>query len=427
MKLTAVHETNRKIPGGMSVIYSCGQNQFSYEDDEIGHGVFTYFVTNYLKGQAAARFYDGDDLNIDNLTLYVRKKTNEYVADNISATGQTPIMSGTSADWSLGTALSPIRKILNRHLQWRGGLENIKKIKTIRSTNQHTYTSLGNTIVYEQKIILKGKHYFVKNLRNGQLFSEFGNSFNFGWRKDAGAQSVIYSKADREIEWFSNHPLAILDLYNRSDQLELGDRSRNMDSVIYKDPSGSSIEFFFSEAGALAESEIHHKNRINRTKFKRYKRFNGVNFFVEAEYSSTSGDGYREVDMVTEFKVNESIADSEFKTPNTVQAPEVDVDDVVRDIIMFKQSYQADIESQFGAGSRVDVTKEGQNAIGITITLANATLAGVDRSSLKNLVKSSLDAQDMKTINAGISYIFRFKDFNGSPPVVFPLGKNDFR
>ena len=131
--------------------------------------------------------------------------------------------------------------------------------------------------------------------------------------------------------------------------------------------------------------------------------------------------------MVTEFKVNESIADSEFKTPNTVQAPEVDVDDVVRDIIMFKQSYQADIESQFGAGSRVDVTKEGQNAIGITITLANATLAGVDRSSLKNLVKSSLDAQDMKTINAGISYIFRFKDFNGSPPVVFPLGKNDFR
>jgi len=409
LKLAAVHETNRKVPGGMSVVYSCGQDQFSYEDEELGHSVFTYFIVNYLKGRADPRFYDDDELNIDNLTLYIRKKTNEYVADNISASGQTPIMSGTSADWSLGTALSPVRKILNRHIKWRGGLDKISKIKTIKSSNRHTYSSQGSTVIYTQEIILKDKKYYVQNFQNGQLLGEFGNSFDSGWSRDAGSQLVNYTKQEREFEWFKNH------------------------SLVYKDSNGGTIRFFFSSDGALVELESTHKGETSWSKFSDYKLFNGVKLFTTAKYTITGQADFQDIDRVVDLKINPAIDDSEFKIPQNSSTMNFDVDALVNDYNMFKQEYAQPYMQMFqGLASGIDASTADDQTILIDIKLTNDVPSGTNLSAvsqlvpeLKQLLLTNFTTEERQAIQAGLVYKFRFVTPNGFVPIQFSVDRNN--
>lgn len=103
LELEPVHESRRSIPGGMSVLFSCENKQFSWEHDKLGHSVFSNFVVKYLKGDAESRFYDKATLDLDGLVYYVRKQTNEYVFSNdLSPDGQIPILRGSSASWPIG-------------------------------------------------------------------------------------------------------------------------------------------------------------------------------------------------------------------------------------------------------------------------------------------------------------------------------------
>ncbi len=103
LNLGSVHENEMKIPGGLSVLFSCSSSQFSWEHNELGHSVFTNFVIEYISGRGDRRYYSNGQLDLDGLVYFVRKNTNQYVFDNhLSADGQLPVLRGTSTNWTLG-------------------------------------------------------------------------------------------------------------------------------------------------------------------------------------------------------------------------------------------------------------------------------------------------------------------------------------
>ena len=100
IELESVHESRKSVPGGMSVLFSCSSEQFSWEANELERSVFSHFVTEYFEGNAGERFYQNGELSLDNMVAFVRKKTNDYVFENnLSNDGQNPVMRGESADW----------------------------------------------------------------------------------------------------------------------------------------------------------------------------------------------------------------------------------------------------------------------------------------------------------------------------------------
>jgi helicase len=73
---------------GRVIMTASGANEVSVENDQFGHGVFTYYLVEGLKGQADA---DGDGfITVDEAYLYVSDKVPQ-------ATGQEqhPIKKGT--------------------------------------------------------------------------------------------------------------------------------------------------------------------------------------------------------------------------------------------------------------------------------------------------------------------------------------------
>ena len=73
---------------GRVILTASGPNEVSVEDDELGHGVFTYYLLQGLRGNADM---DGDDMiSIDELYSYVSKKV-------ATATGQSqhPVKKGS--------------------------------------------------------------------------------------------------------------------------------------------------------------------------------------------------------------------------------------------------------------------------------------------------------------------------------------------
>ena len=49
IELETVHESRRSVPRGLSVLFSCTSEQFSWESNELQRSVFSHFVTKYLK------------------------------------------------------------------------------------------------------------------------------------------------------------------------------------------------------------------------------------------------------------------------------------------------------------------------------------------------------------------------------------------
>lgn len=103
IELDSVHENQRSIPGGMSVLFSCSSSQKSWEHRELGHSVFTNYVIDYLYGGADERLYEEGAVDLNGLVYYVSKKTNDFVFENnLNIDGQKPVLRGSSANWKLG-------------------------------------------------------------------------------------------------------------------------------------------------------------------------------------------------------------------------------------------------------------------------------------------------------------------------------------
>ena len=103
IELGSVHESRKSVSGGLSVLFSCSSQQFSWEHEDLQHSVFSNYVIEYLNGSAGDRFYDRGEMDLDGLVFFVRKRTNEFVfSKNLSPDGQMPILRGSSSNWKLG-------------------------------------------------------------------------------------------------------------------------------------------------------------------------------------------------------------------------------------------------------------------------------------------------------------------------------------
>ncbi len=79
-------------PGiGRVVLTSCKLDQWSMEAPELGHGVFTYFLLEGLKGQAD--FTEDGVVDIDELAKYVKYHVPNYVYKNMRIY-QEPFLDG---------------------------------------------------------------------------------------------------------------------------------------------------------------------------------------------------------------------------------------------------------------------------------------------------------------------------------------------
>ena len=102
IELGSVHETEQIVPGGISVLFSCTNNQFSWESTDLGHSVFSYYVAEYIKGNAPVEMYSDGQITLDGLVYFVRKRTNDFVFDqNLSNQGQSPVLRGETENWPL--------------------------------------------------------------------------------------------------------------------------------------------------------------------------------------------------------------------------------------------------------------------------------------------------------------------------------------
>jgi hypothetical protein len=67
-------------PGGVAALFSCSEGQFSYESDDLKHGVFFHFVIEGLKGKAANK----GKIDLLDLVKYAQDEVPDYVKDRIS-------------------------------------------------------------------------------------------------------------------------------------------------------------------------------------------------------------------------------------------------------------------------------------------------------------------------------------------------------
>jgi formylglycine-generating enzyme required for sulfatase activity len=93
----------------MLALFSCSQGEVSreYPNLEGGHGVFTYHVLKYLRGEAEATWYPRQQITVADLAHYVSRETKDFVW-NKDAKDQIPIQYGKVAPWSLGEAASRV-------------------------------------------------------------------------------------------------------------------------------------------------------------------------------------------------------------------------------------------------------------------------------------------------------------------------------
>lgn len=88
-----------EIPKSLLALFSCGPGQQSFEDPDLGHGVFFHHVLKGWNG-AADRNSDGE-LEFTELESYVRRETKEYARLSLKAL-QTPQFKGELSDeWVL--------------------------------------------------------------------------------------------------------------------------------------------------------------------------------------------------------------------------------------------------------------------------------------------------------------------------------------
>ena len=88
-------------PQGIALLSSCNEGEFSFEDSQLGHGVFTHFLIEGIRGDADM---NGDGLiSLLELTNYVCEETPLYTMKKFSA-AQTPYLTGKTTAYYIATA-----------------------------------------------------------------------------------------------------------------------------------------------------------------------------------------------------------------------------------------------------------------------------------------------------------------------------------
>jgi len=90
-----------KAAEGLSVLLATRPGAFSYEDPDLSHGVFTYFLLEGMRGKAAGK--DGY-VTFDDLQKYVVKQVSEYAEKKDEAQKPRVDMKDVGGDFLMGTA-----------------------------------------------------------------------------------------------------------------------------------------------------------------------------------------------------------------------------------------------------------------------------------------------------------------------------------
>ena len=439
LQLTSVHETKRQIPGGISVLFSCNQDQFSFEDENLKHSVFSYFLIKYLRGNAGARYYESEKISLDDMILFVRKKTNEYVSDNnLSASGQTPVYAGVGASWNLGKGISPVKQVLNKHLEWLGGTEKLRSIKTIKSENRFTISANGQTFASTQKLFMKGDKTLTHNIVNGTIESAYADR-KVGW-EHSGGKFKQYTEKEREINWINVHPYAVLDLLDQPDKLKfIGKEFKNGQEasvIMYGDEPSNMIKWYFasdggiiavkwSSAGATADILISEPKLFSG--FKSPTRFTGT---MSNQFIGQVNVNVRKISH----EINAPIDDNIFNAPqgNTVQRKRFDIDQIVADY----NSYSQELTAQHGGYvTNVNFRKVNSNTMAADIWLNqqfNRSFNPAETQALAQTFKQQylngiLDEDDKNMIRSGVNFQANYLTPAGATAVKFMITSSDLR
>jgi len=96
--------TDPDARGGRAVLAACQPRQLAFEDEELGHGVFTHYVLEALTSPVGLVDKDLDGhLTLPELEVYVSEKTRAWASSN--GTNQDPLLSN---DWGLTTSFMPV-------------------------------------------------------------------------------------------------------------------------------------------------------------------------------------------------------------------------------------------------------------------------------------------------------------------------------
>ncbi len=124
------------LPMGSGIIelYSCQGDQVSYEDENLGHGVFSYFLTQGLKGEADAQLEGNRDGLISSAELYAyaHALTGAHVARTFAAQ-QQPVQRG---EVSGGVIVARARQDVEQQLSNDAVLERLQRLEDARRTTK---------------------------------------------------------------------------------------------------------------------------------------------------------------------------------------------------------------------------------------------------------------------------------------------------
>lgn len=283
IQLASVHETRRTIPGGMTVLFSCDQDQYSWEHEDLGHSVFSFFVIDYLNGKAESHFYDQDQINLDNLTRYVRKRTNEYVSkNNLSAAGQSPVLSGSGSDWVIGQTLNPIRLILERHVDWLGGANRLKQVNQYRFTGSLIFkTKSGSDGRLDVTYFGKNKNTAFVYSHNGKVTSKSMTTPSQGWTEDhLGTRTELSSSDNWGNQMMMRYPFSAAEFVDRIDEFKIGKRQTIGDveatELIQTDGDANTIYWYFADDGRLLKLVSEVSGEVSEFHLDNFKEYSGI-------------------------------------------------------------------------------------------------------------------------------------------------------
>jgi TPR repeat protein len=97
-----------KSSEGKFVLASCGEGQYSYENAQLGHGVFTHFLLDGLRGQALAD--RNGFITLGSVSSYVTNAVEDWVARNRPDAGgpvQVPWYKGDGTATNIPLAIDP--------------------------------------------------------------------------------------------------------------------------------------------------------------------------------------------------------------------------------------------------------------------------------------------------------------------------------
>jgi len=180
------------VPKGITAFFSCDATETSYEDAELGHGVFTHYLIKGLAGEAAR---DGI-ITILGLYEYVQKETQTFTKRKYGES-QIPYWSGEFTNFILRDDL--LVEGVSRE-QWQKANESYQQAITLRKQGL-----LENAMSYitESLKILPPKQQF---LTEKELIESAQNNENHRIASGHNKSAMVhfekgdYSKALKEIE-----------------------------------------------------------------------------------------------------------------------------------------------------------------------------------------------------------------------------------